>query len=62
MNTRLVFWVLIAFGALWTILNDAETRLRALLGCQDNTRQSGTQLTVKSRKSHAPGGLELPAS
>lgn len=36
------------------ILNDAETKLRNLLACQNNTRQTGGQSTEKSRKSNAP--------
>ena len=43
------------------ILNDAETKLRNLLACQNNTRQTGGQSTEKSRKSNAPRRTRTPS-
>jgi hypothetical protein len=43
------------------ILNDAETKLRAQLSCQSNTRQAGGQSTGKPRKSNAPRRTRTPS-
>jgi hypothetical protein len=43
------------------ILNDAETKLRTLLACQNNTVQTGRQSTGESRKSHAPRRTRTPS-
>jgi cytochrome c biogenesis protein CcdA len=43
------------------VLNDAETKLRDLLACQNNTRQTGGQSTGKSRKSNAPRKTRTPS-
>src|SRR3989442_15569280 len=43
------------------ILNDAETKLRALLARQNNTLQTGGQSTGESRKSHAPRRTRTPS-
>ena len=43
------------------ILNDAETKLRDLFACQNNTRQTGGQSTGKSRKSNAPRRTRTPS-
>jgi hypothetical protein len=43
------------------ILNDAETKLRALLARQSNTVQTGGQSTGESRKSSAPRRTRTPS-
>jgi hypothetical protein len=43
------------------ILNDAGTKLRALLSCQNNTRQSGGQSAGKPRTSNAPRRTRTPS-
>src|SRR3989454_856259 len=43
------------------ILNEAEAKLRTLLACQNNTRQTGGHSTRESRKSHAPRRTRTPS-
>jgi hypothetical protein len=43
------------------VLNEAETKLRKLLACQNNTRQTGGHSTRESRKSNAPRRTRTPS-
>ena len=44
------------------ILNDAETKLRSLLACQNNTRPTGDSQWENRVSRMRPGGLEPPTS
>ena len=43
------------------VLNEAETKLRKVLACQNNTRQTGGHSTRESRKSNAPRRTRTPS-